>query len=287
MLPFKKILYPVDYSPFCEVIVPYIKDMVHRFSAKLALVHAYGTEALAYSRLPITDPGTPEKVHAREGRRLRDFARANFPGQHVESFAELGEAGTVIDKILKYTGVDLIMLPTHGRGPIRRFLLGSVVAKVLHDASAAVWTGTDSTLWEHAPQVPYRSILCCVDNSDETESLITVAAAVAGAYQARLSLVQVVVTPPAVSSEALVVVPHPEAVAAAEYRLRELTGQLGIDAPYTVMEGLVPFGVRVEAMRVKADLIITGRRSNQTWHGRLWSNLYEIVREAPCPVLSI
>jgi nucleotide-binding universal stress UspA family protein len=176
MLPFKKILYPVDYSPFCEVIVPYAEDMVRHFSARLILVHAYGPEALAYGRLPTTDPGAPEEVRIHEDRRLQDFAGANFPDQHVESFAEPGEAGTVIDKILSYAGVDLIMLPTHGRGRARRFLLGS---------------------------------------------------------------------------------------------------------------GLVPYGVRLEATRVKADLIITGRGRNQTRQDRLWSNLYEIAREAPCPVLSI
>jgi len=33
------------------------------------------------------------------------------------------------------------MLPTHGRTPLRRFLLGSVTAKVLHDRTVPVWTG--------------------------------------------------------------------------------------------------------------------------------------------------
>jgi nucleotide-binding universal stress UspA family protein len=287
MLPFRKILYPVDYSPFCQVIVPYIKETAQRFSAALTLVHAYGTEAPAYGRLTLTNPGPREEVQAHEDRRLRDFGTANFPGQHVESFAEPGEAGAVIDRIAKRECADLIMLPTHGRGPIRRFLLGSVAAKVLHDASAAVWTGTDSTLWEHAPQIPYRSILCVVDNSDETESLITAAAAIAADYEARLSLVHVLITPVAVGLDHIDAVPAPGAVAAAKYRLRALTAHLGIEAPYTVIEALVPFGVRSEAMRVKADLIITGRGLQRTWRGRLWSNLYEIVREAPCPVLSI
>src|SRR5271165_5527090 len=51
MFPFRKILFPVDYSPPCEAVVPYVKDMLHRFSADLTLVHAYGAEALAYSQL--------------------------------------------------------------------------------------------------------------------------------------------------------------------------------------------------------------------------------------------
>ena len=55
MLPFRKILFPVDYSPSCSAIVPYVKEMVRHFAGQLTLVHAYGPEALAYSELP-SDP---------------------------------------------------------------------------------------------------------------------------------------------------------------------------------------------------------------------------------------
>jgi hypothetical protein len=36
--------------------------------------------------------------------------------------------------------VDLVMMPTHGVGTFRSFLVGSVTAKVLHDANCPVWT---------------------------------------------------------------------------------------------------------------------------------------------------
>jgi len=35
-------------------------------------------------------------------------------------------------------GADLIVMPTHGYDPIRRFLLGSVASKALHGASIPV-----------------------------------------------------------------------------------------------------------------------------------------------------
>ncbi len=41
MLPFKKILFPVDYSPSCIAMVPYVSDMVRHFSAELLVIHAY------------------------------------------------------------------------------------------------------------------------------------------------------------------------------------------------------------------------------------------------------
>ncbi len=41
-------------------------------------------------------------------------------------------------------------MPTHGYGPFRRFILGSVTAKVLHDADCPVWTGVHL---EEAPPI--------------------------------------------------------------------------------------------------------------------------------------
>jgi hypothetical protein len=64
MLPFRGILFPVDYSEPCKAIVPYVEEMRSHFSAELGLIHAYGPEALAYSPLPITDPAGFDKALA-------------------------------------------------------------------------------------------------------------------------------------------------------------------------------------------------------------------------------
>ena len=47
MLPFRKTLFPVDYSEPCVAVVPYIQEMQRHFGASLAVVHAYGPETLA------------------------------------------------------------------------------------------------------------------------------------------------------------------------------------------------------------------------------------------------
>jgi hypothetical protein len=38
---------------------------------------------------------------------------------------------------------------------------------------------------------------------------------------------------------------------------------------------------------VKADLVVVGRGNIQGTLSRVWSHLYSIVRDSPCPVLSI
>ncbi len=286
MLPFRKILFPVDFSEPCLTIVPYVKEMIRHFSAELTLVHAYGPEALAYSELAITNPELPEEVRVFTEQRLRKFALDMFPGEHVETFTELGEAGTVVHRVVQHQGTDLVMLATHGRGPVRRFLLGSVAMKILHDISAAVWTGTGSAFADHAPKIPYKSVLCALDCSDEAEGVLRASAAFASAYQAQLWLVQAVETPPA-TLEIDFRPYRKDLMDAADFRLRELKGRLRIDASHVVLDACVADAIRQEAVRRYADLIIAGRGHAQTTFSRMWSNLYPIVRESPCPVLSI
>ena len=279
MLPFKKIVYPVDFSEPCTAIVPYVRDMQSHFSTELSLIHAYGAEALAYSMLPITDPQLPEQVRIYQEDQLRQFAAKHFPGVHVEIYAGVGEPGTIIHDVVKHQGADLVMMATHGRGPLRRMLLGSVTAKLLHDLTVPLWTG-------HPLRVPYRSVLCALDSSEESEAVLRAAASIAKSYKAQLSLVSVLEMPP-ISPEVVYGDFRADFIQLANTRLRELQGVTGIDAPHNVVDGVVSEAINDEAKRVGADLIITGRGVSQTAVSRIWSHLYPIIRHAPCPVLSI
>jgi nucleotide-binding universal stress UspA family protein len=265
--------------------------MVARYSAELTAVHAYAPlSAIADSELLITDPELPAKTHAFENERLRQFVRQVFPGQTpgqtVECFAQLGEPGSVIDKLAQEQRADLVMLATRGHGPVRRFLLGSVTAKVLHDVSAAVWTGAGAALPDHPVRIPCQSIVCALDESNEAEAVLRAAASIASAYRAQLWIVHVVPTPPDYPDIDLE--EHTKQLTeASQFSLRELKAKIGVDAPHTVIDSLLAEGIHHEVVRRKADLLITGRGHASGTFSRLWSHLYGIIRDSPCPVLSV
>ena len=286
MFPFRKILFPVDYSESCKAIAPYVKDMVRRFSANLTLVHAYGIDFSTHTNIALGDSVSLDDAQVKHQERLRQFAVEAFPGQHVECLVKLGEAGSVIDSVVQHQGTDLVMLPTHGRGLVRRLLLGSIAAKVLHDVTAAVWTVAAYTIQDHPRVEPYRSVLCALDDSDEAEGVLKAAAAFARVYDARLSLVQVVETPPP-TPEIDVSCYQKNLIEAAELRIRELKGTIGVSAPHAVIEATVTNGILQEALRQNASIIVTGRGHAQTRLSSVWSHLYQLVRESNCPVLSI
>ena len=227
-----------------------------------------------------------EEARRTEEQRLREFAAKMFPGQHVESMAEEGEAGAVIHRVLQHQGADLVMMPTRGCGPIRRFLLGSVTAKVLHDVSAAVWTGIGSAIEEHTPTVPYKSIVCALDETEEAEAVLRAAAALAKSYQANLALMHVLEMPPA-TPEIDFTPYRQDLIDAAHAHLRDLKGRLNLDVPDFVIDSGISDGVHEEVVRRKADLVVVGRGHDQGIVSRVWSRLYSIVRDSPCPVLSI
>ena len=295
MLPFRKILFPVDYSAPCRATIPYVKDMARHFSAELMLVHAYALRpafitrdlegVMVYNDLS-ADPAAVEESRRIETERIRQFAAGMFPEQRVESIAEEGEAGAAIHRVLQHRGADLVMMPTRGDGPLRRFLLGSVTAKVLHDVSAAVWTGVGSALENHQPAIPYKSIVCALDESDEAEAVLRAAAALAKSYQAALALVHVLEMPPA-TPEMDFSMFRKELIEASHGRMRDLKGRLNLDVPDTVVDVGITAGIREEIARRKADLLVVGRGHDQGAIGRIWSRLYAIVRDSPCPVLSV
>jgi nucleotide-binding universal stress UspA family protein len=286
MLPFKRILFPVDYSDRCQSVIPYVQEMTRHFSAPLTVVRAYGVGAIPYAELAEVDPEWLREVRQLEERRLREFVAKTFPGPHVDSILEEGEPGDVINNVVQHQGTDLVMMPTHGSGPVRRLLLGSVTAKVLHDVSAAVWTVAAGVVKTDALHIPCKSILCAVDFSEETEAVLRAAAMLSSSHHAQLSLVHVVEMPPA-NVDVDFTPFRKELIDAANNTLREWKGKLAIDAPHSAVEGLTADVVCREAMERKADLIVVGRGRVQGRFSQLWSRLYTIVRDAPCPVLSI
>jgi nucleotide-binding universal stress UspA family protein len=289
MLPFRRILFPVDYSEPCRNIIPYVKEAVRHFSAELTLVHAYGPGSLAYLQPPVGSPDLASQIQGYEQKRLEEFARTCF-GPETTRILQLGEPGGVIHNLVRDQGADLVMMPTEGHGPLRRMLLGSVTTKVLHDVSAAVWTATADALEAHPP-APYKSIVCGLQlgprhPGDENAAVVVAAAALAKSYGARLMLAHIVDTPRTTFDVDFAPFLK-ELKDAASLQISELKSSLNVQAQEWVSDGNIATGMREAAEAAGADLMVLGRGHAQGGVTRLWSSLYAIVREAPCPVLSI
>jgi universal stress protein family protein len=112
--------------------------------------------------------------------KLEDLANREFPGLPVAMQVLQGDPAAKIIECATTEGADLIMMPTRGYGPYRRFLLGSVTAKVLHDCDCPVWTSVHLEQPTDAKPA-YHKIACAVDAGPHTTKVLSWASGLATA----------------------------------------------------------------------------------------------------------
>lgn len=124
---FRNILFPVDFSARSHAAVPHVRAMAEHFGASVTLLHVVEGPA---SWAAASDGGffvefdLPRMLNDAD-ERLAAFAAVDFPASSPNStsvtrMVEQGDPGTAIAELAQAWHSDLIMLPTHGRGPSAR-----------------------------------------------------------------------------------------------------------------------------------------------------------------------
>ncbi|MGD1094568.1 MAG: universal stress protein [Bryobacteraceae bacterium] len=264
MLPFKKILFPVDFSQQCAGAARYAEAFAGRFDAELTLMHV-----IAHAHYNDLIPVSPADLR----RRLDSFLAKELDYFRVQRVLEEGDPASVIVNYAVQEHFDLIMLPTHGLGDFRRFLLGSVTAKVLHDSDCPVWTGVHLAQAPQLENIVFRNFLCSVDLGPQFQGVVECAAELAEQYRAKLSVLHVV--------------PEPAGAAEVRQTIEGLLPPAAKHASVLVEAGEVAKTVSCVATRVRADLLVIGRNPAPGMFGRLRTDAYSIIRQSPCPVISV
>jgi hypothetical protein len=104
---------------------------------------------------------------------------------------EDGDPAMVIDWVAKHEGTELIMMPTRGLGPFRRLLLGSIVAKVLHDVDCPVLTSAHEPAPALSSAAGYRSIVCAEGLGPEMGAVLGEARLLAQAFGAKICFLHI------------------------------------------------------------------------------------------------
>lgn len=152
---------------------PFVNQIVRQFGAKLTLMHSIQIPTGWYGGVEGSCPVMSDVPAMEEAarQRLGAFFDGPAPGNQVE-VVNHGDPSASITAYAEQNYVDLIMMATHGYGKFRSLLLGSVTAKVLHDANCAIWTAAhteDPGLAEH---LECRNILCAIDLTPDSAGLI-------------------------------------------------------------------------------------------------------------------
>jgi nucleotide-binding universal stress UspA family protein len=282
----KHILFPFDFSKQGSLAVPFVQTIAGRFDARITLMSVVPPmwEVPPPGMPPLVALDTPEMERELQSR-LDAALPKQFAGLAVHRVALSGDPASRIIGFADENAVDLIMMPTHGCGLFRSMLLGSVTAKVLHDAKCPVWTATHAEE-QRSRDVP-RTILCAVDGGPRTVELLRWAREFSQRMGTVLKPLHVV--PPitdwlALPSERDL---QEQVREAARANVAPQLQSAGVDLPIRVAVGKIAETITEEARQEGADLVVIGRGSLQAALGRLRTHAYGIIQQSPCPVLSV
>jgi nucleotide-binding universal stress UspA family protein len=290
MLPLSSIVVPVDFSDRCSGMLRYVKVIAARYNAEVTLLHVinpvYAIPATGLAG-PVMVPA-PRSVVAKQTEQMVRFGADELEGVSVRRLVYEGDPIEQIVGFIQTEGMQLVAMPTHGLGVLRRFLIGSVTAKVLHDVACPVLTGVHmDEPPQHLP-LTFSNVLCAVDLGGQSGGTLAWAAQFASDFHARLSIVHAT---PALS-------PGFELHFAGDWKadvanlaredVKKLQTAVGSDASgIYIQEGEPAKAVCSLAKSTGADLLVIGRGSQDGPVGRLRTNAYAIIRESPCPVVSV
>jgi nucleotide-binding universal stress UspA family protein len=149
---YSKVLVPLDGSEVSERALPHAQSLADAFGARvyllqvISLSHEYeafrsvGEEnptAVEYS-LDLTRQITASRQTRAEEYLKATAARLEENGTQVETSVRQGSTLENITHFVEENGIDLIVMSTHGRGGLQRFLVGSVTDRVIRSSHVPV-----------------------------------------------------------------------------------------------------------------------------------------------------
>ena len=278
MLSIKKILFPVDFSQRSVGAARYVESFAGRFDAEIMLLHV--VDAATHGSIAQHWQSSREK-------QLKVFLADGLKNFTTRRICTSGDPTDEIVEMVRCWTPDLVMMPTYGIGFYRPYLLGSVTAKVLHDIDCPVWTAVHAEAAPPVEKIALFKVLCAVDLGGRSGRVLEWAASFAALCEAELGLVHaapIVEPPPGRTLDRK----FADSLAVeAKARLTTLQTASGASATVFVNPGEPSKVVASAAKDSGADLVIIGRHGGTGDNGHLRHNAYGIIRDSPCPVISI
>jgi nucleotide-binding universal stress UspA family protein len=189
---YPRILHPADFSETSDAAFAFAVDLARRHGSELHLLHV----APNFGGDPMHTAYAETLDKKRFYQRMQEEAEARMKAMIAANDAESVRIKRVhthghspAPSILAYAGdqrIDLIVIGTHGRRGLRRFVLGSVAEEVIRGATCDVLAVQDRS----RPLVP-RRLLVPVDLSASSPSHLEGAARIAARFGAEMDVLHV------------------------------------------------------------------------------------------------
>jgi nucleotide-binding universal stress UspA family protein len=194
---YRSLLVPLDGSAFGEQALPAALSIARRAGAALRVVHVHVPYTLTYgdSLAPFADAVEERTLRSEHGY-LDELTQKLASATSLPVTFALIEGTAVAEKLeadAAANQIELIVMTTHGRGPMSRLWLGSVADELVRRSSTPILMirpGNQSL--DLSQETAFQHILVPLDGSDCAEQALEQAIALGSLMQSQYTLVRVV-----------------------------------------------------------------------------------------------
>ncbi len=293
----KNIICTTDFSDLSNRAIPFAASLAKEFNAKLFLCHVIGLPSTAIYGEILMDPIEQQEKAVRYAQEqlngLTDLQKVEW-----EALISMGHTADEITRLAREKSADLVVAATHGRSGLKRFLLGSVVERLMRTLPCPLLSipapAADAPDPADRP-LRFERILVGCDFSMDAELALQHGLSLAQEFQSELHLTHVIEKPAYVMPEGQMAGVPDDFIPMMKKQLREkLAGLIPAEArnwcrpELTLLEGRPDEELIRYAESKKIDLIVLGAHGQGLVEKLLvGSTTDRVVRRALCPVLSV
>ena len=271
-----RVLFPVDFSPSCASMAPFVQRAATLFRSSVTLLHVCDLMSHDGFELYVRSPQEIAETHLCVAQdELESFLAREFPQATSRRILRSGDAAAEIADVARTEDIDLIVMPTHA-GQFRRLILGSTTAKVLGQVHCPVLTTKHAEAIVQGP-LGHRVWICAVSLTCDSERILAFASQAASTVGAKLSIIHVIDAHE--TSEAV--------EKSARRRMESLFEKVGWEVELKIAVGSGKQALLEAAQTCDADLIVIGRTLRSGPFDQIQGLSYELIRDSPCPVVSV
>lgn len=300
---FRHILVATDFSEASRRALCDALALAAENHAQLSVIHVLHPDR---KYRPLENPPEPDLERRAAEAQINALLKDLGSDQKIDAtLVKHGRVAEQVAAVIEEKGIDLLVIGTRGRGGLQKLALGSVAEELRHVAPCAVMTigpKADIAGIIHGPG--FHRILVATDFGNGSTKALPLALGLAKAQKTKLILLHMIDPMPATSTSLSTYAPAGAAAdevtewedTSRQRCLRQLRECLPTelrsshDIEYVVGTDFLTEGILTASAKFKVDLIVMG--ANRTASAKVaahipWTAAHEVIRNAPCPVLTV
>ena len=200
---YSRMLIPLDESKLAEQVLPYARYLAKALAIPVELLEVVDSEALKLLANPEQGRYVDTLLADRKAsaRNYLETIAGSFQGTRVTFSVENGKAEELIIDKAAADKDTLIVMATHGRSGMQRWLLGSVADKVLHGSTNHLFLIRATEQGKTDGEAPLKKVIVPLDGSPLAEKVLPYVVDLGKKMRLEVVFQRAYALPPAISAD--------------------------------------------------------------------------------------